>query len=190
MFEIKCKKDDNAVREELSYAFLHAVVGHARGSCSIEGRGFDAAGVDASCLFEGEFDAEQRALRRVEFGVQLKATSANEKPVDRNGRLCWPLSLELNLLEKYAELGNKPLFLVLFRLPTIAEFNRWLAIDEESATLRKCAYWTPLAGLPVPTDKKSSTIYVPTKNVLTSETIVNNIVVPLANREELRYETL
>ncbi len=189
MFTIQYQNDRNAVREELSYAALHALITQARGSCKTEARGADAAGVDASCLFMGAFSPEPRALTRVAFGVQLKATSGIDKPVKQAGAEFWSLKIDVKLAQKYSEPGNAPLILVLALLPKEEEFDDWLRLDEKQLIMKARLYWTPLEGFATPENQKTTTIYVPKKNLLTPEAILNEIVVPLALRKELKYET-
>ena len=107
--------------------------------------------------------------------------------------LFWKLPIKYDQLKKYCETPN--LILCLFIYPPDEEQLTWLNVTEEQLTLRKSMYWTALTGVLEANEDgekaiESKTIYIPQKNLLTPETLMNNVVKPIADHKELRYEGL
>lgn len=170
----------NNIKENLSYSALETIVSHAGGSCSRSPRDADSFGVDAHCIFRGQFLRSQARPRRVEFSVQLKSTTQTLKTVEHNGKECWAFNLPAEQLEKYKEFSVTSLLLVLFILPSEDTLETWVEITRDCIKLQKCAYWVSL------TDQDSkSVVYVPKDNILTAKTLLDQIVVPIAEGKEI-----
>lgn len=189
------KKDENinTIKEELSYAALHALVSHADGACMRSDRKSDNFGIDATCDFRGPFSDNPNTLRFVSIKVQLKGSSTCQTKQNENGDVYWCFPLKYEQLKRYIEIPN--LLLCLFIYPPDEEWKNWLDVNQERVKLKKCMYWTSLNG--VLKDKEEAnrtsgqkTVYIPQRNLLTPASLLNNIVRPIAERKELRYEGL
>ncbi|MBR4752084.1 MAG: DUF4365 domain-containing protein [Thermoguttaceae bacterium] len=183
----------NDIKEELSYAALHAIVSQAGGGCTKSGRKADNSGCDAYCDLTGPFSDNPRMLRSVTLKVQLKGSSHCSVKKNLRDELFWKLPIKYDQLKKYCETPN--LILCLFIYPPDEEQLTWLNVTEEQLTLRKSMYWTALTGVLEANEDgekaiESKTIYIPQKNLLTPETLMNNVVKPIADHKELRYEGL
>lgn len=146
----------NNIESELSYAYLHAVATRAGVGCKPGNRHDDNAGIDAELTAWGPFSGGGY-LHEIDINIQLKATT--KTPTD-NGSC---LSYSLEGIARYDDLRSTvlstPRILVVLFLPSDAE--TWLTLDNESLTLRKCAYWVSLYGAPESQNQTSQTVYLP-----------------------------
>lgn len=169
----------NNIKENLSYCALKTIVSHAGGSCSRAQRDADSFGIDASCIFRGKF-LESPKFRKVEFSVQLKSTSHELQTCEHHGKECWKFPISAEQLEKYKEDSVTTLIFVLFILPPYETFETWVEISQDRINLQKCAYWTSLNK-----QDARSVVYIPQDNILTANTLLNQIVVPIAEGKEI-----
>lgn len=133
---------ENKVKEELSYAYVHAVAAHA--GCSAGRPYTDTDSVDANITASGL----EGILRSPQLDIQLKATSVAGNPAKL---LRFPLPLK-----NYNDLRLRcavPRILVVLVLPP--EREQWLSHSHDGLVARRCSYWVDLLGKP-PTENKSS----------------------------------
>lgn len=64
--------------------------------------------------------------------------------------------------------GGTPFILVLLCLPR--DTSQWVELDEEQLSIRKCCYWTKLAGSPVKNDS-TKRIFIPRERLVTPDTL-------------------
>jgi hypothetical protein len=147
--------------EALGDAYLRALAAMAGVTCNRLERDF---GMDY-CLR----DIEERGGRFRDgsrlFDVELKCTT--QATIDET----WvTYDLEAGAYNDLCQAGgNCERFLVLLVLPT--QERDWLTQTREELILRRCTFWTSLAGQ-VPTESTSTTrIRIPVENVFSVETI-------------------
>lgn len=144
------------VREQLSIAFLHAV--SARAGYSWEPIRIDRDGIDGRVCARGLI-VPGATVESPSISFQLKATSSIQEGLD-------PIPFSLRK-KNYDDLRGKrwePRYLALFLLPK--DPAEWVHSDGNALELRRCMYWSSLAQEPANDNRRSTTIYVPRKNVL------------------------
>ena len=158
------------IEAELSYAYLHAVAAKAGMECSYSPRISDKNGIDARiCARKNVLPSDSKCGLEVNISIQLKATI--HSPYDNGSHL----SYCLNDIKQYnalrAEGYDVPRLLVVYFLPKDA--NLWLKQNDKLFLLRKSAYWVSLLGAPESENNTSQTIYIPKRNLLTPEALIN-----------------
>jgi hypothetical protein len=162
---------ENDIKEELSYAYVHAVA--SRCGFAVERPKRDNDSVDIQISGKGQLTPESKILSP-SLHLQLKATSppAKRKSKPANGNNTdglYPFELSI---KNYNDLrGNRqtPRLLVVLFLPS--NVDRWLSHTEEGLVTRRCAYWCSLRDLPDVENENSKTVYVPKANILNCETL-------------------
>ena len=169
------------VEAELSYAVLHAIASQAGFACEYRGRHADAAGIDATVLEDGDGLAPDSTLHFVSLDVQLKASYRDLH--EANGKLSFPLTVPHYDKLRSVKLGS-PRLLVVLRLPR----NRaeWLHVTPEALVAKRCAYWVSVHGAPDIAGQKNCTVYVPTANVLTPDSL-RGLMVRFSRQEVIAY---
>lgn len=158
---------ENELKEELSYAYIHALSARAGFTCDRPGK--DRQSMDVQVNSEGRA-CEQALIVQAHLGIQLKAT-AQEIP-DGNEI---PFSLPIKNYNDLRCLNAIPRLLVLFVMPPDA--NQWLRCEiEEHLITRRCAYFLNLFGYPEVQNATARTVHIPRQNVLTVESLKNLMV--------------
>ena len=145
-------------QEALSRAYIHAIAGSCGLSCSF--RDFDY-GIDLSV-----HEIEHRDTRYFETGfridIQAKSCTA---PLAADGPIVYDLEVR-----SYDILRAPPAFLpkilVLLTLP--GDESAWTTHDENGLTLRKCAYWMSLRGMPETPNVNTVRLRIPRTNVFSA----------------------
>lgn len=147
---------DESVREQLSIAYLHAV--SARAGYAWEPIRIDRDGIDGRVCARGII-VPGASVESPSLSFQLKATSSIQGELD-------PIPFSLRK-KNYDDLRGErwePRYLALLQLP--ADPAEWVHSDGNALELRRCMYWCSLEQEPANSNKCSTTIYVPRKNVL------------------------
>lgn len=154
----------NLVKENLSEAYLMLVA--SINGFSPERRRRDNDGVDVEVLHNGKLDT---TCTRIEgkISVQLKAT-VNWTPNIDDATISYALDVK-NYNDLRATELVVPRILVLLCLPQ--EEHDWLGITEDILTLKKCAYWYSLRGMPATTNTQTVTLRIPSGNLLTKDAL-------------------
>ena len=153
--------DDNDIKEELSYAYVHAVAARAGYSC--DRRPKDRDSVDAVVWARGRMDPNS-IIMSPHLELQLKATS-----VSNIGAKYLAFKLPM---KNYNDLRNhtlSPRLLLVFIMPDNAE--EWLHVDEDKLIARRCTYWCNLSGEPSSNNKFRQTVHVPRTNLFTPQAL-------------------
>lgn len=156
--------DSNLVKENLSEAYL-MIVASVNGF-SPERRRRDNDGVDIDLVNRGRIDSTCTKIEG-RIGVQLKATVNWSRNVN-DRTISYALDVK-NYHDLRATEVVVPRILVVFCLPQ--EEPDWLGITEEILTLRKCAYWFSLRGMPNTDNVGTVTLRIPRDNLLTKEAL-------------------
>lgn len=173
---------DQNIESELSYAYLHALATRAGFSCTYGNRHEDGAGIDAVVREDGRELARDSILTSFCIEIQLKAT--RQSLVEQNGRMSYPLDVG-----QYHRLRQprraSPIFLVLLRLPE--DSSQWLTHSADALVARRCAFWVSLRGAGDTPNTTTQTVYIPTRNVLSVESLMS-LMTRASRLEELRYD--
>jgi hypothetical protein len=167
------------IKEELSYAYIHAVASRVGFGC--DRPRVDADSIDVVISAHGKVAADS-ILHSARLDLQLKATAV-ELAMNGSGEYSFELPIK-----NYNDLKRDtliPRLLVLFAMPTDEE--KWLSHDDESLITRKCAYWCNLFGLPDVTNAASKTVHVPKKNVF-SPAVLAELMRKISRREVIGLE--
>lgn len=164
---------DNDVKEELSYAYIHAVASRAGFSCESVRKDRDS--VDLHICGRGRLDEESTVVSP-QLAVQLKAHVLDPVPDQ---------SFDFRLRRKnYDDLRAPnpmiPRILVVFTMPR--DPAAWVAISEDELVLRRCAYWCSLLGLPDSRNEQYEGVRIDRKNVLNGQALRGLMV--MASREQ------
>lgn len=162
-------------QSELSLAYLHAVAAKVGFAVNIPHPDMDS--VDAEVSAAGKIDATSiQHSPRIE--IQLKATI--NFTINSNNEI--PFSLDLKNYNDLRVNTMIPRLLVVFCMPR--DNNEWLKHSEEELTLKKCAYYLNLKGMPESNNSGSQTVYVPIANVLSPETL-HQLMIKVSKMEDL-----
>jgi hypothetical protein len=174
--------DENGIKQELSYAYVHAVA--SRCGFTLVRPPSDVDSIDVEIHGKGRLDPASKILSP-SVHLQLKATVVEApKPKSRadkgnasgNGvpddAYAFPLEIK-----NYNELrGNRltPRLLVVLFLPV--KDGHWLSHSEKGLTARRCAYWCSLRDLPDVPNETKKTVYVPKANVFNCASLKNIMI--------------
>lgn len=122
-------------------------------------------------------DGSAGVVRFPKLEAQLKSWTA---PVEREGHFRYPLKLRNY---DHLRIPNHELFLprilVLVTMPSSPA--DWFFMTHETGTLRHCAYWMSLAGMPPSGNQATVTIEVPKDNQFSVQAL-EEIMERIANR--------
>jgi Domain of unknown function (DUF4365) len=169
------------IEEELSYAYIHAVAAHAGMSVQIANRPLDTQGVDLTISAADQF-APDSINTDLSLHVQVKATSQVPPETPERYSYFFDGIAQYNKLREGRSLPVR-ILAVLF-LP--AGHANWLTFAPDQLLLRRCAYWTSLAGAPPSDNGTGQTIYLPKANILSPDGL-RDIMTRLSRDEHLRY---
>lgn len=166
---------DNDVKEQLSYAYLHAIASRARFGCDRPSADRDS--VDATVSARGSLAADAR-LRSPKLDFQLKATAIS--PLAGS-----TFAFELKM-KNYEDLRDNsrhvPLLLAVFVMPE--EEAHWLTHTEDALMTRRCMYWCNLKGFAASPNITTQTISVSRRNMLTPDSL-RQLLVKVSRQEEI-----
>ena len=157
---------ENDIKEELSYAYVHAVASRAGFSCENVRRDRDS--VDLHIRARGRLHPESTLLSP-QLAVQLKASVIDPLP---DGAFDFRLTRK-----NYDDLRMRsmiPRILVVFGMP--GDPAAWVSLSDEELVLRRCAWWCSLLGLPDSPNEKYQEVRIDRKNTLTGEALLRLMV--------------
>lgn len=150
---------ENDKKEELSYAYVHAVSSYAGYSCERTSKDRDS--IDTRICAKGNLTSNSKTSSP-SIEIQLKATcDLAEKD---NDNYSFPLPIK-----NYDDLRAKSLcarYLVILDLP--ADQKDWLTLSKDSLVKKRCAYWVSLLNEPEVPNNTNKTVYIPKLNVFDS----------------------
>lgn len=168
---------ENDIKEELSYAYVHAVASRAGFGCD---RPFkDRGSVDVVISADGGFP-DDAVLQHAVMQIQLKATS---QIVNGGVEFSFPLPIK-NYNELRAR-SQAPRLLLVFLMPE--DPAHWLTVDQDTLIARRCAHWCNLKGEPEVENETSRSVRVASRNVFSPETLTA-LMTRIARQEEIGYE--
>lgn len=149
------------IKEELSYAYVHAVA--ARAGYAVVRPSKDRDSIDA-IIEAGEVVAADQVTTSPKLELQLKATaraklSANE----------FAFKLPVKNYNDLRRATMCPRLLVVLVLP--AQEAQWLECSEDALLAKRCAYWTYLKAYPPTTNTTTRTVKLQRSNRFTVESL-------------------
>lgn len=145
---------DTDIEESLSFAYVHAVSVSAGYVIAL--KNFDRDGVDMTI--------EAGDHLRPKIDVQLKSTINVESDGSIITYKCKQRNYDLLRIPT-----QTPRILILMDLPK--KKDAWLSISVDELILRHRAYWISLLGYPATTNTESTTIKIPTENILNTDSL-------------------
>ncbi|MFT3775876.1 MAG: DUF4365 domain-containing protein [Minicystis sp.] len=169
---------ENDIKEELSYAYIHAIASRAELTCEIVRKDRDS--IDLHIRARGRLHPES-TLMSPQLAVQLKASVIDPLP---DGAFDFRLTRK-----NYDDLRQRsmvPRVLVVFAMPR--DPARWLSLSEDELVLRRCAYWCSLFGLPDSPNEKYQEVRLDRKNAFTGE-VLRDLMLKASREEEISHGT-
>lgn len=163
---------ENDVKEELSYAYVHAVASRAGFSCEIVRKDRDS--IDLHLCARGRLHPGS-ILMSPQLDVQVKATVIDPLPDE-----AFPFRLSRKNYDELRQRSMIPRILVVFTMP--ADPAEWLKLSEEALLLRRCAYWCSLLGAPESPNEAYRTMRIDRRRLFTADALRDLMV--RASREE------
>lgn len=169
---------ENQIKEQLSYAFVHAVASRVGITCGpAHGPDMDSVDVNLGAIGKLENDS---VLNSPRLDLQLKATAG----ILGNGdEFSFPLPIK-----NYNDLRlprHTPCLLVVFEMPENPEY--WLSQSPDALITRHCGYWCSLRNMPPVENATIKTIRVKRSRILTPESL-RELMVRISRCEELSHE--
>jgi hypothetical protein len=147
---------ENDQKEELSYAYVHAVSSFAGFSCERTSKDRDS--VDTRILAKGRLTSDSK-IESPSIELQLKATC----DLTPHGADQFSFPLPIKNYDDLRKKTQNPRYLVVFDMP--AEKDTWLTLTTDSLIERRCAYWVSILGQPDLTNQTNRTVYIPKVNL-------------------------
>jgi hypothetical protein len=169
---------ENDVKEELSYAYVHAIASRAEFSC--ESIAKDRDSIDLHICARGRLHPES-SLISPQLAVQLKATALDPLP---DG--AFDFRLKRKNYDDLRQRSMVPRILVVFVMP--ADPAAWVNLSEEALLLRRCAYWCSLRGAPDSENERYQMVSISRRNAFTGEAL-RALMVKASRQEEITHET-
>lgn len=161
------------VKEELSYAYVHAVAARAGMGCNRIHPDLDSGEVEIRCYRPPAVDS----LYAPRIELQLKATA-----VDLGSETTFPYELKIKNYNDLRVKRHLPALLVVLALPK-AE-TEWLLHGEELLISKRCAYWHNLAGAPLVDNTSTRTISISRKNIFSPDAL-RELMIKVSREEEI-----
>ena len=164
--EVELPFGTNLVKEELSYAYLHAVAARCGFRCVRKQPDVNKVDAQIDCCEDIVPDPKQS---EPSIEVQLKSTTIDGIREVRDGVITY--DLEVGAYNKCIKVErHMPLLLVLLVLPR--DEREWLVNDEEALVKKKCAYWVSLQGRDRSTNDDTIAIDIPRVNIFNCDNLI------------------
>jgi Domain of unknown function (DUF4365) len=165
----------NAIKQEISFLYLHALV--TRLGYSLERTSFDFDSIDATICGKDIITGSKDTLSSPKIDVQLKATE-QECSMDSI-----PFRISQKNYNDLSKISMVPRILIVIFLPLGKD---WLECDLEKLIIFAKGYWMSLKGMEKTDNLSNKTIYLSQSQRLSQET-VQRWMIAAANREDIAY---
>ena len=152
---------ENEQKQQLSFAYVHAVAARAGFAC--DRPGVDDDSVDLVIAAQGRIH-DCAVLRSPRIELQVKATVQNDLSEDP---LAFPLPIK-----NYNDLREEtlvPRLLVILQLPQ--NTNEWLEQSEQQMISRRFAVYSSLLGRPKSENTATVTVHLPQNNMFSVDSL-------------------
>jgi hypothetical protein len=153
---------ENLIKEEISYAYLHAVASQA--GFKIDRPRIDDDSIDVTVSATGKLSSDSK-IHSPKLDIQLKATSQVLPSSDE----AISFFLKKKNHDDLRAASMAPRILVVLCLPDTRE--NWVSHGIENLIIKKCAYWANIALLPACTQETGETIYLHKRNHFSPEAL-------------------
>ncbi len=167
----------NDIKEELSYAYVHAVASKTAFSCDRVSKDRDS--IDVTIRAKGKLAHDSKVHSPV-LDLQLKATS-NATFRDRHV----VFDLKMKNFNELRVLSHNQRLLVLLVLPE--NEGEWLEFGAEQLVSRRCCYWYSLRGAEDIDNETSRRIEIPQMQVFSPDQL-RELMVKASRYEEIGNE--
>jgi hypothetical protein len=165
---------ENDIKEELSFAFVHAVAARAGFSCEIVRKDRDS--VDMHIFARGQLHPASTFVSPA-LAVQAKASVIEPLPEDT-----FDFRLKMKNYDDLRRRSLIPRVLVVLVLPR--DPAAWLSLSAEELVLRRCAFWRSLLGAPASTHETYQDVRVSRAHPFTGEAL-HALMVRVSRQEDL-----
>jgi hypothetical protein len=155
-----------ALQEEFSYAYVHAIAAAAGYSCAPATRLIDLSGVDTTIAYPGILGTRRNPKIDLQIKCCLQERIISEEYIN------YPLETKAYNKLIFPD-PTCPYYLVIVTIPR--NISDWVAHSEENLILRKCGYWHSLLGLPETKNKQTKTVKIP-RNQQFSPDVLENLM--------------
>jgi hypothetical protein len=165
---------ENDIKEELSYAYVHAVAARAGFSCELVRKDRDS--IDMHVHARGRLDPTSTVASPA-IAIQAKASVIDPVPGD-----VFDFRLKL---KNYDDLRRRcliPRILVVLVLPR--DPATWLAMSADELVLRRCAFWRSLLGEPDSTHEKYQEVRISRARPFTGEAL-RGLMLSVSRQEDI-----
>lgn len=170
---------ENDIKEELSYAYVHAVA--ARASFACERISKDRDSVDVTIRAKGKLVAESKLFSPT-LDLQLKATSRASYH-DEHLVFDLPVKNYNELRERYPS----PRLLIVLVLPE--DQQEWVSYTGKELVTRRCAYWFSLSGMLDVGNSNTRRVMIPKRQLFSPEKL-HELMVVASLEQEIRNDEL
>lgn len=168
---------ENDIKEELNYAYIHAVAAYAGFSCDRPSKDRDS--VDVTIRAKDRLD-EESIIYSPTLDLQLKASSG----FDLNAEII-PFDLPIKNYNELRQYSQSPRLLVVMALP--ADKEEWLQITPEQLIARRCCYWHSLSDEPQVSNTRTRRIQIRTSQVFTPQSL-RELLVKASRQEKIKND--
>jgi hypothetical protein len=156
--------DLNALKEEFSYAYIHAVASAAGYICQRSDRQSDNDGVDITIKKSGRGPGRTRDYLELQVKCSAKSSSKVRIGKDKIG-----FRLETDSYSELIKPGTIPCILVLVIVPD--QFIDWVSQSEEAMIMKHCAYYEDLQNRESTLNKASINIKIPRSQIFDASSL-------------------
>lgn len=171
---------ENDIKEEISYAYVHAIASMVGFGCDRPFKDRDSIDVDVS---SNGYLVPESKIQSAKIDLQVKATERMSLDSLKD-RYAFPLKLG-----NYDQLRGRymvPKFLVVLLLPEVP--STWLEHTETMLSLKNCAYWVSLYGAPASQNTTNQTVYIPRSNIFNPQSLWK-LMTRVSCGEDIPYES-
>jgi hypothetical protein len=150
-------------QEDLSFAYISAVVANAGYNCSPPQRHDYGIDIEIGCV-----EKFRKRMRDTGHRLHIQAKASHNFTISGDGN-CIIYDLKADTYNDLILKHGNPVILVLYCMPS--DEDGWLSVYEECTTLRHCGYWISLRGMPASTNKTTIRIEIPKEQMFTDKSL-------------------
>ena len=167
---------DTDIMEQLSYAYIRAIVAHA--GFVYEATDLDRDSIDATIKAPG-LVVPTSSRRGAILELQIKAHC-----ISMQAGTTFPYRVKIKNYNDLREDCIAPRLLIVFAMPE--DKTQWLLHSTENLITRDCGYWMNLNGLPAVSNTADKTVRIPKCNHFSPESLMQ-IMTKISMKEPIGY---
>ena len=150
-------------QEDLSFAYISAVVANAGYNCSPPQRHDYGIDIEIGCV-----EKFRKRMRDTGHRLHIQAKASHNFTISDDGN-CIIYDLKADTYNDLILKHGNPVILVLYCMPS--DEDGWLSVYEECTTLKHCGYWISLRGMPASINKTTKRIEIPKEQMFTDKSL-------------------